>query len=284
MSDNDVLSIERQGAVATLWLDRPDARNAMGGAFFDGLPVAMAELGADPSVRCIVIAARGPHFSVGLDLKAMAGLLTGGPPRETSGENGATAPASMATRAVAARAGILRMQASVSSVAQCPKPVIAAVHGYCLGGGVDVITACDIRLASVDAIFSVRETRMAIVADLGSLQRLPRIIGKGHLSELALSGRDITAARAKEIGLVNDLYPDFDAVVFAAVKLAGEIAANSPLVVEGTKAVMTACEDRSVAEGLDYIATWNAGFLQSDDLVEAMTAFMAKRPPEFRGT
>jgi enoyl-CoA hydratase len=284
MSDNDVLSIERQGPVATLWLDRPDARNAMGAAFFDGLPVAMAELGADPTVRCLVIAARGPHFSVGLDLKAMAGLLTGGAPRTEAAGDDAKSPASMASRAVGARAGILRMQASVSSVAQCPKPVIAAVHGYCLGGGVDVITACDIRLASADAIFSVRETRMAIVADLGSLQRLPRIIGKGHVSELALTGRDITAARAKEIGLVNDVYPDFDAVVTAARELAAEISANSPLVVEGTKAVMTACEDRSVAEGLDYIATWNAGFLQSDDLMEAMTAFMAKRPPEFRGT
>ncbi len=284
MSDDDVLSIERQGPVATLWLDRPDARNAMGTAFFDGLPKAMAELGADRGVRAVVIAARGPHFSVGLDLKSMASLLTGGTQEPAVGEPDATASAaSMAMRAASARQGILRMQASVSSVALCPKPVIAAIHGYCLGGGVDVATACDVRLASADAIFSVRETRMAIVADLGSLQRLPRIIGKGHISELALSGRDITAARAKEIGLVNDVFADVDAVVEAARVLAGDMASNSPIAVEGTKAVLAACEDRSVADGLDYVATWNAGFLQSDDLVEAMTAFMAKRPPEFRG-
>ena len=175
------------------------------------------------------------------------------------------------------------MQRSVTSVAACPKPIIAAVHGYCIGGGVDLISACDIRVASTDAVFSVRETRVAIVADLGSLQRLPRIIGKGHVAELALTGKDISAARAKEIGLVNDVLPDADAALAAARELAGEIAANSPLAVQGTKAVLAACEDKSVAEGLDYVATWNAGFLSSDDLVEAMTAFMEKRPPEFRG-
>ena len=201
----------------------------MGPAFWDDLPVAMAELSADREVRAVVIAARGPHFSVGLDLKAMAGLLTGGtqPPeeglgRDGAGRNGATPRAPPWRRGPsAARQGVLRMQASVTSVAECPKPVIAAVHGYCIGGGVDVITACDIRLASADAVFSVRETKVAIVADLGSLQRLPRIIGKGHVAELAYTGKDITAARAKEIGLVNDVFPDADAVLAAARALAG---------------------------------------------------------------
>ena len=168
-------------------------------------------------------------------------------------------------------------------MADCPKPVLAAIHGYCIGGGVDLASACDIRLASADAVFSVRETKVAIVADLGSLQRLPHIIGKGHVAELAYTGKDITAARAKEIGLVNEVFDDAEAVVSAARAMAAEIAANSPLAVEGTKAVLTAGEGRSVAEGLDYVAAWNAGFLQSDDLVEAMAAFMAKRPPEFRG-
>jgi len=184
---------------------------------------------------------------------------------------------------VAARAGVKRLQHSISSVADCPKPVLAAIHGYCIGGGVDLASACDIRLASADAVFSVRETKVAIVADLGSLQRLPHIIGKGHVAELAFTGKDITAARAKEIGLVNEVFADADAVVSGARAMAAEIASNSPLAVEGTKAVLTAGEGRSVAEGLDYVAAWNAGFLQSDDLVEAMAAFMAKRPPEFRG-
>jgi enoyl-CoA hydratase len=287
MPDYDVLSIERDGAVATLWLDRPEARNAMGPAFWKDLPLAMSELSEDRSVRAVVIAARGPHFSVGLDLKAMAGMLTGTPDGSDadSGGNGnsSSSSPSMASRAVTARQGVLRMQASVTAVADCPKPVIAAIHGYCIGGGVDVVSACDIRVASADAVFSVRETKVAIVADLGSLQRLPRIIGRGHVAELALSGKDITAERAKEIGLVNDVAPDADAALAAARQLATEIAANSPLAVQGNKAVLRACEDRSVADGLDYVATWNAGFLGSDDLVEAMTAFMEKRIPQFKG-
>jgi enoyl-CoA hydratase len=284
MPELEVLSIERDSHVATVWLDRPEARNAMGPAFWDDLTSAMTEVSADGDVRAVVVAARGPHFSVGLDLKAMAGLLTGGGGGGASHDRASgDGPPSMAVRAVAGRAGVKRLQQSISAVADCPKPVIAAIHGYCIGGGVDLASACDIRLASADAVFSVRETKVAIVADLGSLQRLPHIIGKGHVAELAFTGKDISAARAKEIGLVNEVYADAEAVVSAARSMAVEIASNSPLAVEGTKAVLTAGEGRSVAEGLDYVATWNAGFLQSDDLVEAMGAFMAKRTPEFRG-
>src|SRR5579862_3742034 len=152
----------------------------------------------------------------------------------------------MASRAVTARQGVLRMQASVTSVAQCPKPVIAAIHGYCIGGGVDVISACDIRLASADAVFSVRETKVAIVADLGSLQRLPRIIGAGHVAELAYTGKDIDAERAREIGLVNDVFGDRDALLEAARALGSQIAANSPLAVQGTKAVLAANDGHTV--------------------------------------
>jgi enoyl-CoA hydratase len=284
MPELQVLSIEHDGHVATVWLNRPEARNAMGPAFWEDLTSAMKDVGTDRGVRAVVVAARGPHFSVGLDLKAMAGLLAGGDNQGASRhrDNGDSAP-SMAVRAVAARAGVKRLQESISAVADCPKPVLAAIHGYCIGGGVDLASACDIRLASADAVFSVRETKVAIVADLGSLQRLPHIIGKGHLAELAYTGKDITAARAKEIGLVNEVFADADAVVGAARAMAAEIASNSPLAVEGTKAVLTAGEGRSVAEGLDYVATWNSGFLQSDDLIEAMTAFVAKRAPEFRG-
>ena len=142
------------------------------------------------------------------------------------------------------------------------------------------MTACDIRLASEDASFSVRETKMAIVADLGSLQRLPSIIGAGHVAELAFTGKDISAARAQQIGLVNEVLPDAGAVVKAAQEMAAEIASNSPLVVQGTKAVIRAADRAAIAEGLDYVAVWNSGFLQSDDLTEALTAFIEKRAAE----
>jgi enoyl-CoA hydratase len=275
-----VLSIEQHDAVATVWLDRPEARNAMGPELWTDLPRAMHAVSEDTDVRVVVVAARGPHFSVGLDLKAMGSVLSGD--GDDGGSGGSPVP-SMAARARKSRREVLRLQASISAVAVCPKPVIAAVHGYCIGGGVDLIAACDIRLASADAVFSVREAKVAIVADLGSLQRLPAIIGAGHLAELAFTGKDIDAARAREIGLVNEVAADSDAVQAAAASLAGEIAANSPIAVQGTKSVLAANEGRTVAEGLDYVATWNAGMLASDDLVEAMMAFMERRPPKFTG-
>jgi Delta3,5-Delta2,4-dienoyl-CoA isomerase len=276
--ESPVLTIEKDGEVATVWLDRPEARNAMGEDLWRDLPRAMEVVGDDHSVRVVVIAAKGPHFSVGLDLKSMGGLLADG----GGGDDTSSRP-SMAIRARGARDSVLRLQASVTAVEHCPKPVIAAVHGYCIGGGVDLIAACDIRLASADAVFSVREAKVAIVADLGSLQRLPRIISAGHLAELAFTGKDIDAARAREIGLVNDISDGAEGVLKAAYELAREIAANSPIAVQGTKAVLAANDGRTVAEGLEYVATWNAGMLASDDLVEAMMAFMEKRAPKFTG-
>ena len=280
--ESPVLSIEQDEFVATVWLDRPEARNAMGPDLWLDLPRAMDAVGADPMVRAVVIAAKGPHFSVGLDLKSMGSVLSGGGETQDPGTGGGSA-ASMAARARGARREVLRLQDAITAVARCPKPVVAAVHGYCIGGGVDLIAACDIRLGSADAVFSVREAKMAIVADLGSLQRLPTIIGAGHVAELAYTGKDISAERAKDIGLLNEVASDAEGVLKAARALAAEIAANSPIAVQGTKAFLAANEGRTVAEGLDYVATWNAGMLASDDLTEAVTAFMEKRAPRFTG-
>jgi len=270
---SEVLSVERHGHVATLWLDSPERRNAMGPAFWQDLPRLVHELSDDPEVRAVVIAAKGPHFTVGLDLKAF-GQITGADGGRAGSE---------AVRRTRQFATIKRIQSTVTTVAECPKPVIAAVHGYCIGGGVDLITACDIRLASADALFTVRETKIAIVADVGTLQRLPRIVGAGHVAELAYTGKDITAARAKEIGLVNEVHADAAATVAAARAMAEEIAENSPLTVQGVKAVLRAGEGRSVAEGLDYVALWNSAFFPTNDLGEALAAFTEKRRPRFKG-
>jgi enoyl-CoA hydratase len=162
--------------------------------------------------------------------------------------------------------------------------VIAAIQGYCLGAGMDLITACDIRLAADDAIFSIRETRMGLVADTGSLQRLPAIVGPGHTADLAFTGRDIDAARAKSIGLVNEVLPSAEEALDAARETALLIAENSPLVVRGIKTALAGNEGRTVEQALDNAAQWNAAYLISNDLTEAVTAFYEKRKPDFTGT
>jgi enoyl-CoA hydratase/carnithine racemase len=265
----DVFEIERDAHVATLWLANPARRNAMGPPFWDELPRVMDELANDEAVRVIVIAARGQHFTVGLDLKSMSGgIIEGG--------NGAGARKRLLDF-------ILKLQRTVTSVARCEKPVIAVAHGWCLGGGIDLLTACDIRVCAADVTFGIRETKMAMVADVGTLQRLPGIIGRGQVAELALSGDDFGAERALALGFVNHVYPDPASALAAAQALAARIAANSPLAVAGTKRVLEYCADKSVEDGLTYVATWNAAFVASEDLQEAVTAFLEKRPPTFRG-
>ena len=276
---SSVISTEFDGHVATVWLDRPEARNAMAPEFWEDFPDIIDALGADPETRAIVIAARGASFTAGIDLKAFGPVfMSGGADPEA-----ASVPNSDVGKRMALYQSIKRLQRTFSSVADCPKPVIAAVHSHCIGAGVDLITACDIRYASEDAVFSVRETKIAMVADVGTLQRLPHIVDPGSLAERVYTGRDVSAREAEDMGLVGRVYPDADSVRTAAHEVAHEIAANSPLAVQGAKAVLKAGEGRSIAENLDYIALWNSSFLASNDFVEATSAFLQKRPPEFTG-
>ncbi len=271
--ESSVLTLEVHGHVATLWLDRVDARNAMGRDLWQDLPRAAAEVAANSEVRVLIIGAKGPHFTVGLDLKQMGGTLMG-----------AASERSAAQKNESLYRDVRRMQDAISCFAELKVPVIAAVHGYCIGGGIDLICAADVRYASSDAVFSVREAKVAIVADLGTLQRLPRIVSAGHVAELAFTGKDIDASRAERIGLVNDVVEgSADEVYAKALELAHEIAANSPLVVGGTKQVLAANDGRTVQEGLEFVAAWNTMYLQSNDLIEAMTAFMEKRSPNYKG-
>ena len=180
-------------------------------------------------------------------------------------------------------ADLLRMQKAISAVADCRTPTIASVHGWCVGGGVDLIAAVDIRYASVDAKFSVREVKLAIVADLGSLARLPLILSDGHMRELALTGKDIDAGRAEKIGLVNAVFTDADATLQAARATAAEIAANPPRAVAGIKDVLDQQRTARVSESLRYVAAWNAAFLPSRDLSEGIAAAGARRPAHFTG-
>ena len=266
------LRVERRGAVAEVALLGPGKGNALGPDFYRELPRVFDELDADASVRAVVLYGSGDHFTYGLDLKGMVGEL--GP--LVAGES----KARERTRLLAL---IHELQAANDSVARARMPVIAAVHGRCIGGGVDLVAACDVRLAAANATFSVRETKVAMVADLGSLQRLPAIVGHGHTRELALTGKDIDAARALRIGFVNDVYDTPVALFDAARAMAHEIAQNPPLVVEGIKSVMNTCAGKGVEEGLRHVALWNAAFLPSHDLGEALASFAERRPPKFTG-
>jgi enoyl-CoA hydratase len=264
----NAFSITRDGAVATVTMLAP----SMGFEFFTELPRVFRQLDADPDVRAIILRGTGGNFSFGLDLKDVAPMFGA----LTTGNTGASAR-------TAVLAQVREWQASITAVADCRTPIISAIQGWCIGGGIDLVAATDIRLATAGARFSVRETKMAIVADLGSLQRLVGIIGDGHLRELALTGGDIDSTRAERIGLVNSLYPDADALTDAALQLARTIASNPPLVVRGVKDVLDAERAPRVEAGLRYVATWNAAFLPSSDLGEAFASFAERRPPEFIG-
>jgi enoyl-CoA hydratase len=267
------LRIEKSKGIAEIALIGPGKGNAMGPAFWREVPEVFANLDRDEDTRAIVVRGNGNNFSYGLDLAAMMGDLGD---QFGVGNN-------LAAERTRFLDLVCEMQKAFDNVAACRKPVIAAVSGWCVGGGVDLIASCDIRLCSADARFSLREVKVAIVADLGSLQRLPRIIGEGHTRELAFTGKDITAERASTIGLVSDVYETQDELISAARALAGEIAANPPIVVQGIKRVMNYCADKSVADGLGYVAVWNSAFLQSADLVEALAAFRERRAPRFEG-
>lgn len=263
--------------VAVLWLNRPDKLNALHRPLWDDIPAAVARLDADDNTRVIVVAGRGRAFCAGIDLVDHAPALAGG--GSISGRGNTPV-----ARRRALYDDIRRYQHTASCFADTDKPVIAAVQGACLGAGMDLVTACDIRIASADAVFSVRETRIAMVADVGVLQRLPRIVGDGVARDLILTARDIDAARAAQVGLVTEVLPDAEAVVARARELAALVAAHSPLATQGAKHVLNAALRAATRESLDYVALWNSAFLHSGDLEEAVQAFVERRKPHFKGS
>ncbi|KUI08709.1 enoyl-CoA hydratase [Mycolicibacterium acapulense] len=263
------VTVDISDHVARVTLIGPGKGNAMGPAFWAELPEVFGTLDADPEVRAIVLTGSGRNFSYGLDLAAMGATMPG----RDAGAKGR----------LGFHTTLTKMQGAINAVADCRTPTIASVHGWCIGGGVDLISAVDIRYASADAKISVREVKLAIVADVGSLARLPLILSDGHLRELTLTGKDIDAARAEKIGLINDVYDDADASLAGAHATAAEIAANPPLTVHGIKDVLDQQRIARVSESLRYVAAWNSAFLPSKDLGEAVTAMFEKRPPKFTG-
>jgi len=270
MAEFTHLRIDKKDGIAEVVLNRPNKLNTMTMALFDEVGRAFKLIDEDQDIRVAIIWAEGKIFTAGLDLMEASTTLFG------------PSDASKAVQSLQLYRHVKSLQGNLDQIHTCKKPVIAAIHGACIGGGVDLITACDIRLCSKDATFCVKETKIAMVADLGTTQRLPKLIGRGLAREVCFTGENITAEKALRYHLVNDVFDDQPKLLAGARDLARKIAANSPLAVQGTKAVLNYAEEHSIADGLEQIALFNSAFLLSEDLQEAIVSFMEKRKPVFK--
>ncbi|PIE70781.1 MAG: enoyl-CoA hydratase [Deltaproteobacteria bacterium] len=264
--------VEKKPPIGFVYLNRPEKKNAMNGPAWLELPGIFENLDQDPEIRAVIIAGEGQSFCAGIDLIGMMPEI----PEMMDNEQKGGVKWSLLPK-------IKLLQETNTCIERCRKPVIAAIHGYCIGAGLDMATACDIRLCSEDAVFSLREAAVGFVADVGVLQRLPQICGQGVTRELAFTAKNITAARAKEILLVNAVYADQEALMNAAEAMALEIAEKSPLAVQASKDVLNYGVGKSVDDGLNYVASISANIIPSHDLMEAATAMMEKRKPVFTG-
>ena len=238
--------------IAHLQLKRPEAMNTMIPAFWTEIRDIFLDLGTNPDVRVAVLSSTGKHFTAGMDLSLFATLA---PQIED--------PARMREEF---RRKVLALQDCFSVMERQRFPVIAAIQGGCIGGGVDMVTACDMRYATKDAFFHIAEINIGMTADVGTLQRLPKLIPEGVVRELAYTGRRLPAQRARELGLVNEVYDSQDAMLEGVMAIAAEIAGHSPLAVAGSKEMLNYSRDHSVADGLNYIATWNAAMIFGNDI------------------
>jgi enoyl-CoA hydratase len=251
--------VDVQNKIAHVHMARPEVRNTMIPEFWRELPEIVTRLSDDGGVRVMVLSAAGRHFTAGMDLSSF--------------DAGDEHQAIEAGRLNAGRTmTIRRMQESFSALERARTPVLAAVQGGCVGGGVDLVTACDARYATADAFFVVQETKLGITADLGTLQRLPKLVPEGVARELVYTGRRLPAGRAYEIGLVNEVFDDHDALLAAVEEVAAEIATQSPLAVWGSKEMLVHARDHPVYQGLDRVAMWNGGAFQAADLGESLKA------------
>ncbi len=272
MSAYEFYLVEKEPPLAWVYLNRPEKKNAMNPpAWKESIPI-FEDIDADDDIRVAIIAGKGACFSAGIDLVGMGGEL----PEITDPQQKGGMKQKMVKK-------IRMLQDSISCIQWCRKPVIAAIHGYCIGAGLDMTTACDIRLCSEDAVFSLREAAVAFVADVGVLQRIPHIVGQGITRELAYTAKNIDARRALEVQLVNAVFKDKAALFAGAREWALEIADKSPLAVQATKDVLNYGIGKSVEDGLAYVASRSANILPSDDFLEAVTAFIEKRKPVFPG-
>ena len=260
-----------EAGVAHIRLNRPDAMNAMNRAFWNELPAIVRDIDDNARARCIVISSTGKHFSAGMELSVFT-------------EGAGVVPEAQSDRQNAAesfRRHVHHLQDTFSCLDEARMPVIVAVQGGCIGGAVDMTSACDIRYASADAFFCIQEINIGMTADVGTFPRLCKLIPEGWVRELAYTGRRLPAQRAKDIGLVNEVFETHEALVEHALATAREIASKSPLAVAGSKVMINYARDHTIKDGLDYIATWQTGMFSPAHMMEAFQAKAQKRDPEF---
>jgi enoyl-CoA hydratase len=260
------IELDIKNYVATVTLARLDSLNALSIELANEITDIFKKLGTMEEVRAIILQSKARIFCAGLDLKDAA--------------------SGFGDSAKCVFNAIKRIQPlfdCCNVIEECPKPVIAAVHGKCIGGGLDMIAACDIRICTEDAVFSLKEANIGLVADMGVLQRLPLIIGQGFTREMACTAGNYPARKAEKMGLVSDVYANKEELLEAAQQLASEIAANAPLAIQSTKEVLNFSRYTNVSEGMAFAVQKNMFLITTDDMKEAVIAFLEKRKPDFKG-
>jgi enoyl-CoA hydratase len=263
------MSVVIDNNVAHITLNRPDYFNTMNLDFWQEFPKVIDEISNESSARVIVISSTGKHFCAGMDLAVFT-------------QESQTANLELGRKHEQLRRTVLKLQACFNALEKARMPVLMAIQGGCIGGAVDMISAADCRYCTEDAFFSIEETKLGMTADLGTLQRLPKLISIGLVKELAYTGRRMHANEAKSAGLVNNVYTDQASMIEAVMNIANEIAARSPLAVLGCKEMINYARDHSVSDSLDYMAVWQSGMFQpQNDMMETFTAKAEKRQPKF---
>ena len=265
----ECFEVEVDGRVGHIRLNRPDKRNSMIRSFWRDLPRIVQELDDDGSVRVIVVSSTGPHFTSGMDVSVFGG----------SGEE--LSPMDARRRGARFYENVLHLQKSFNAFEEARMPVLAAIQGGCIGGGVDLATACDMRYATEDAFFTIFETNIGMTADVGTFPRISKLIPDGVARELAYTGRRMAADEALRYGLVNRVFADHRQLLDGTLEIAHEIARKAPLTIYGCKRMMLHARDHRVADTLDYISIWNASMLQGEEIMEAMQANREQREGEF---
>jgi len=270
----ECFTVDINDHVAHIVLNRPDKRNSMNPAFWDELPRIVDDIDSGAKARVIVISSTGPHFTAGIDVTAFG---------EGSDMLNEKIDDDLAERQRGARFydTVTRLQKSFSALENCRLPVLVAIQGGCIGGGVDLVTACDMRYATEDAFLTIFETNIGMTADVGTFPRLVKLIPEGIVRELAYTGRRMSADEAHSSGLVNRVFPDQASMLEGVMDIAAEIARKAPLAVYGCKRIINYARDHDTADGLDYVGIWNASMLHLDEIREAMTANGEKREGRF---